>query len=66
MTVEQPLEKKANESFRPELPTAQTSEPVQVLGMYLFARSGAVTCLWSFYLILVHLEFFNSVSFKYG
>lgn len=38
MVIDQPFETKAKESFKPDLPTAQTLEPVQVLGMWLNAE----------------------------
>lgn len=52
MKIERPTEKQAKESARPELPTAQTSEPVQVLGMCVSAEGENVTLFY--YLKLPH------------
>lgn len=57
MKIERPTEKQAKESARPELPTAQRSEPVQVLGMCVNAEGENITLLY--YLILSHVEDFR-------
>lgn len=58
MKIERPTEKQAKESARPDLPTAQTSEPVQVLGMCVNTEGGNLTLFY--YLILLHLNFLPS------
>lgn len=50
MKIERPTEKQAKESARPDLPTAQTSEPVQVLGMCVNTEREIVTL---FYYLIV-------------